>query len=360
MNLTYILSTDASVEEYKKLGFLPRTVKTLNEYGKYFDVDYFTQDSKDYSEELGVHHHPAWSLAKIPALRHLVYSISLIFQARSFRGVVRVAGASLPVLPILKFISKKKFVVGYYYDWAEQAKLHHGFPKGHIAPFIEKLSIGGADLVLTTSERLEKKIKEKYRKKAITIPNYVDGREFFPTKEKKDYILYVGRLHWLKGLDYLLEAFLSIEKKYDMQLFIAGGGEKKLYERKVQELRLKNVKFLGPVRYEEIPKLMREAKIFVLPTITMEGHPKALLEAMASGTTCIITDVRGSREIVTPSEDGLMVPPKDIGALKDAIESLIKDADLRSKLEKNARKTSEKYSLENTLKKEIDILKELT
>jgi glycosyltransferase involved in cell wall biosynthesis len=177
--------------------------------------------------------------------------------------------------------------------------------------------------------------------------------------QKEDYILYAGRIYWHKGIEYLLEAFAEAEKNFDVRLKLAGIGDIEFYKDKVKKLGIKNVEFLDSVDNSKMPDLMGKAKIFVLPTVTREGHPKALIEAMACGCACIATDVPGNSELIQDGENGLLVRPKDKKSLLDAFVKILNDENLRLKLSENARKTAEKFSVENTLYKEIELIKKI-
>jgi glycosyltransferase involved in cell wall biosynthesis len=109
----------------------------------------------------------------------------------------------------------------------------------------------------------------------------------------------------------------------------------------------------------KMPDLMGKAKIFVLPTVTREGHPKALIEAMACGCACIATDVPGNSELIQDGENGLLVMPKDKKSLLEAFVKILNNENLRIKISENARKTAEKFSVENTLYKEIELIKKI-
>ena len=76
--------------------------------------------------------------------------------------------------------------------------------------------------------------------------------------------------------------------------------------------------------------------ICVLPSLT-EGFPNAVVEYMAGGRAVIATDVGGVREIVTPGETGLLIPPGDPVTMADAIAKLADDLELRETLGWNAR-----------------------
>jgi glycosyltransferase involved in cell wall biosynthesis len=83
------------------------------------------------------------------------------------------------------------------------------------------------------------------------------------------------------------------------------------------------IAWLGPV--EDVRSVWRRAAIAVLPSTYGEGVPKALLEAAACARPIVASDVPGCREAVRPGESGVLVPPRDVGALADAIAMLVAD-----------------------------------
>lgn len=92
-----------------------------------------------------------------------------------------------------------------------------------------------------------------------------------------------------------------------------------------------------PGRVSDVGAVWRQAAISVLPAITREGLPRAVLEAAASARPSIVTDVPGCRHAVRHEVDGLIVPPGDARALAAAIERLARDAPLRARLGAAAR-----------------------
>ncbi len=83
------------------------------------------------------------------------------------------------------------------------------------------------------------------------------------------------------------------------------------------------IEWLGPIA--DVRAVWRRAAIAVLPSTYGEGVPKALLEAAACARPIIASDVPGCREVVRPGETGLLVPPRDIEGLADAIAALASD-----------------------------------
>lgn len=91
-----------------------------------------------------------------------------------------------------------------------------------------------------------------------------------------------------------------------------------------------DVVLLGHV--EDMPTLLVQTDVFVLPSSYGEGVPRSLIEAAACGLPLVATDVAGCREIVEHGVNGLLVPPKDVLALTDAIRYLYQNSEVRQRM----------------------------
>ncbi|NOQ55328.1 MAG: glycosyltransferase [Nanohaloarchaea archaeon] len=193
------------------------------------------------------------------------------------------------------------------------------------------------------------------KKAAKIIPNGVniDKYKFKKKKIKKiTNILYLGHFNYAKGVEFLIRAFAGVAKaNKNIQLTIAwsGGGttDKKITDL-IEKYNIKDkIRFLGVV---DVSKIMIESDIFVLPRTTAFGtvtFPNVLLESMACGTPVITSNVGGVDEFIINDKTGLLVPPKDVKSLEEAIISLINNKDKRERIAINARKAvEEKYSWE--------------
>lgn len=85
-------------------------------------------------------------------------------------------------------------------------------------------------------------------------------------------------------------------------------------------------------RRRDMPDVLAQASIVVLPTWYREGVPKVLLEAASCGRPIVTTDMPGCNDVVVHGENGYLVAPHDVGGLFDAIAALLGDADLRQKM----------------------------
>jgi glycosyltransferase involved in cell wall biosynthesis len=170
----------------------------------------------------------------------------------------------------------------------------------------------------------------------------------------------VGRLdHWGKGHKELFTAMAQIRARHPVHALIVGGGRRAAEVRQLAaSLGLAEVvHFLGP--RSDVPDLLNAMDVFVLPSYS-EGVSLALLEAMAAGLPVIATAVGGLPEVVTDGENGLLIPPRDPGALAGALERLLSDPAWARQLGANARgHVRAHYSLERLGREISKIYEEL-
>lgn len=172
------------------------------------------------------------------------------------------------------------------------------------------------------------------RAKARVIPNPI-----LPPQSSKlismewPVVTAVGRLTYQKGFDLLIEAFASIAPSHpDWKLVIWGEGEMRpALEGQVRALGLID-QILLPGASKIPGGWVHEAAIMVLSS-RYEGFPNALGEAMASGLPVVAFDCPfGPSDLIRQDVDGLLIPPGDVAALAQAIERLIVDEALRTRL----------------------------
>jgi glycosyltransferase involved in cell wall biosynthesis len=96
------------------------------------------------------------------------------------------------------------------------------------------------------------------------------------------------------------------------------------------------VQLLGKV--DDMPHFYRSLDLFVLPSYR-EGMPNVLLEAMATGLPCVVTDIPGVQEVIASGENGVLVPQQDAQQLATALSELLRDKTLRHSIGRAARKT---------------------
>lgn len=133
-----------------------------------------------------------------------------------------------------------------------------------------------------------------------------------------------GRIDTWKGFDVLLDAFASVRQQIPTaELVVAGGpveGKESVFGRlSARAAGIPGAHWLGP--RPDVPDLLADLDVFVLPSTEPEPYGLVLVEALASGVPVVATDAGGPPEIVmraTPGS-GRLVPPRDARALREAI-----------------------------------------
>lgn len=170
-------------------------------------------------------------------------------------------------------------------------------------------------------------------------------------KSKIPTITYVGRVKAYKQLDHLIRAFKIVRNNIkDCKLIIAGKGEKEYLKNIALKLSLdSSVEFHDEVSEEEKFRLLHEAWIFATPSMK-EGWGITVVEANACGTLAIGYDVPGLRDSIIDGYNGLLVEKGDITSLGNSIIELIKNEELRNKLNSNAIEWSGNFSWDKSAK----------
>jgi len=149
-------------------------------------------------------------------------------------------------------------------------------------------------------------------------------------------LVFAGRLTAQKAL----QAGIEAARGAGVELLIAGEGP----ERAALE-RLGHGRFLGPLPRRSVLELFAAADAVLLSS-AWENFPHVLVEALALGTPVIATRVGGVAEVVRDGENGLLVPPGDVGALRDAIVRFFSSPPLAASLRAAAAASVASYSPE--------------
>ncbi|WP_180247653.1 glycosyltransferase family 4 protein [Bacillus sp. AFS031507] len=160
--------------------------------------------------------------------------------------------------------------------------------------------------------------------------------------QRNTVITCVSRLRPRKGHGYLFKALALIKDKLkNVEVRIVGDGEmRNTLEMQVSELNLKNVSFLGS--REDIPKLLSESDIFVLPT-TSDTLPISLIEAMFANQAILTTNCGGIPEIIKDNYSGLIVEPANPKQLAEKLSLLLRKESLRRELAGNAQSFAQQH-----------------
>jgi GalNAc-alpha-(1->4)-GalNAc-alpha-(1->3)-diNAcBac-PP-undecaprenol alpha-1,4-N-acetyl-D-galactosaminyltransferase len=157
----------------------------------------------------------------------------------------------------------------------------------------------------------------------------------------------LGRLKYEKGFDLLIEAFELVRRRYPgWRLAIIGDGpERASLEGQIRTRRLGDAVVLLGLQKDPWSYL-RTAGLFVLSS-RWEGFGNVLAEAMCCGLPVVSFDCHsGPSEIITDGENGVLVPPGDVGKLAEAMSRLIADPALRTRLAAQALVSSRRFHLD--------------
>jgi len=187
--------------------------------------------------------------------------------------------------------------------------------------------------------------------KIHVFPNWIDTSKYRPFQEfnKKNSILFVGRLNEQKNISLLLNSLVGA----NITLDIVGTGELETDLRKEAKDLGVVVNFFGNIANNKMPEIYNSYQIYVLCS-HYEGNPKTLLEAMSCGCAVIGTDVPGIREIIDNEKNGLLIE-SDEQHLQSSILRALEDDVLCNKLGVNASEYIQRHnSLMLILDKEIN------
>ena len=227
------------------------------------------------------------------------------------------------------------------------------------APLFER-----SDLILPMSEREKQNLiklgcppqKIVVHRMGVDLSKFT----FVPRRPRGNgvvHLLTVARLVEKKGIEYAIKAVAKAAQKYPQIIYnVVGDGPLKHKLANLIESLPANgrIKLLGWKRQEEVAEFMKEADIFLAPSVTssdgdQEGIPVALMEAMAQGLPVLSTWHSGIPELVQDGQSGFLVPERDVEALADRLEYLIEHPQLWAEMGKAGRDYVEKHYNINTL-----------
>jgi glycosyltransferase involved in cell wall biosynthesis len=223
--------------------------------------------------------------------------------------------------------------------------------------------------VITVSEASKRDILRYFRvaeSRIDVIYNAIDDRFWqAPDPDEIDrvrqryqlnapFVLYAGNIKPHKNLERLIESFHLLRQGADfkdVQLLIIGDEISKYatLRRAVHRHKLhKHVRFFGFVPDRTLAALYRLANVFVFPSL-YEGFGLPPLEAMASGTPVITSDVSSLPEVV--GDAALMIDPYEPAAIADAMRRVLTDDALRADLQRRGFARAREFSWERSVKR---------
>ncbi len=176
----------------------------------------------------------------------------------------------------------------------------------------------------------------KIRPLAPGIDMEVAGTKRANEKDAVVQFVYVGGLSWQKGVHVLVEAFNGIDRP-EARLCIYGDESSfPEYSASLHELATNPaIRFMGSVPHQELGQVLADADAVVVPSVWYETYGLIVQEAFAAKVPVIASDLGALAERVTDGVDGMLVPPHDAGALREAMRKVIDDRSLLAGLREN-------------------------
>ncbi|WP_069807904.1 glycosyltransferase family 4 protein [Vulcanisaeta thermophila] len=212
---------------------------------------------------------------------------------------------------------------------------------------------------LTTNQYEHELLKQKYGIEATVIPHgipkhYLENNENTAYVRSKynignsKFILYVGRIDPLKGIDLLIRSYKSLISEgaiKDVKLVIAGTGNKKYYNKLIKltkDLKLsENVIFTGFVSEEDKIALIDESEFVILPSKHAgESYPLILFETLARNKPLVATNVGSIPRLSMPHT---IITEPSVKALKNTITNLLSNPEMIKEITRKARESKSQY-----------------
>lgn len=214
--------------------------------------------------------------------------------------------------------------------------------------------IADAASVVTVSQFNVDYLSQAYPQHADKIVRIYNGLQLakYPFRAdvaREPLILAVGRLVEKKGFDDLVAACGTLrDRGVDFRCEIVGGGDlHHALSQQIGQLELgSQVQLVGSLPSDQVAERMRHAAVLAVPCVTAstgdrDGLPTVLLEAMATGTPCVATEVTGIPEVIRDGVTGILLPERQPLQLANALAKLLNDGALGRKLAVSARQLIE-------------------
>jgi glycosyltransferase involved in cell wall biosynthesis len=202
---------------------------------------------------------------------------------------------------------------------------------------------------------------EKVGKKAKVIRSLIDLDKYKPKDKessrkklgiKDKFIIYYGGSRENKGIKILIDAFKILNPVGIKLMIIFREPVPKVYQDYVSNKGIKNKCILIGKKLDNVQDYVMAAEIVVLPYINListEGNPSCIIEAMASKTPVVTTNLPELKEIVIDGEDVIMAEPGSVNSLAKKIGLVLTDKNLQKKLVINGFKISKEFDAEKVV-----------
>jgi glycosyltransferase involved in cell wall biosynthesis len=302
-------------------------------------------DDDSAARRIGSRLSDAWRVRRRHAGRQ--FDVLFVMTAHNLTGVAR-------DLPLSVLMRRQVPMRVLQFHGSECDKLVE--PGHHVLKVLTRLLIKNWDLLLVLSEEERRQWRQFAPRADVrvvrnpyvrTMSGLAPGEPVTATqpaaKDRKETVLFVGRLLAEKGVFDLVEAFRLARQQVDCALLLVGDGpERQALGEMVERQGLTAATSMpGYLVGDDLRGAYREASVFVLPSYR-EGFPTVISEAMDAGLPIITTRIRGAADILAQDVNALFVPPGRPNLLAESLVRLLRDEALRVSMgAANAEKVAE-------------------
>jgi glycosyltransferase involved in cell wall biosynthesis len=235
------------------------------------------------------------------------------------------------------------------------------------------LALKNADALVSISRLTTDCFRRLYPPgKIVEIPNGVELGPFpgvvrpanlDPRVQPGQYVLFLGRLHWRKGVDVLLDAWAAVpaEDRSQKMLVVAGDGEERArLVARAHDLGISSqVHFAGIVLGADKTWLLQNARGLCLPSRNWEAFGLVVLEGFAAGKPMIGTRLPGFEDLISPGSTGWLVPPESPAELARAVRELLVDDERLRHMSTAVRHKAESYGWQAIAARHVELYEQL-
>lgn len=265
---------------------------------------------------------------------------------------------------------KKKYVTYVHTIFDKVYFYPNHIGKRILAHKITQMGLDCSDKVIFVSEAGRKSYMSEFQLNAdkttvvyngVGLDKLIEGADFHLKKKYPYHLTYIGRLTKVKGVDLLLKAAAVLKEHYPIIVSIVGDGDSRAeLEALSKELRLESiVRFWG--QQQDVTPFLKQAGIFIYPSVWQEIFGISIVEAMAFGIPCVANAVGGIPEIIRDKDCGYLNYYLTAESLADTIKNVINDYENESieRIFQRAKERAWDFSIVNTTSRLHDVYREI-
>lgn len=253
-------------------------------------------------------------------------------------------------------------------------------PSRIVSPFVRILDgivtpsiIRRADRVLVTTKTYSSTSSTVWKITPDVVPVSANTERFYPDGKDRDemrrkfnldgkkVVLFVGRLVRHKGVQFLIDAMRYMDDN-TVLLVVGDGDYASSLRRNIRVHRLsRKVTMLGDLPDTLLPSMYRVGDVAVVPsTSRLEAFSISAIEAMASGTPVLVSNIPGVREVIEEGEQGLRCEPMDSHDISEKLRSMLSDESMRRRMGESGVKRASKFSSASVADSMLSIYEQMT